>query len=81
MDLQKLDKNQFNLIYDSLKISDFPRDFLYELYGYAEEGAGELAKANTLGLAVPINPVYLILYLLNETNFYLGAKKKTIDDI
>lgn len=80
-DFRKLDRAQFDLIYDSLKINDFSRDFLYELYGYAEEGAGELAKANTLGLAVPINPVYLILYLVNETNFFLNAKKRTLDSI
>ncbi len=47
--------------------------FLYEIYQNAMEGAKGIDEANLLGRVVPINPVSLILYIVNEHGYYLDS--------
>lgn len=80
--LTLLNKDQFHNIFLSLRVNPkLDEDILFELYEYAMSGAETLAEANFLGRVVPINPVNLILYLVNEYGFFLDSRKTTNEKI
>ena len=58
---------QFSEIYQALGVKEMlDKSLLFEAYENAVEGAKSIAEANLLGRVVPINPISLILYIVNE---------------
>ena len=75
-------REQFELVADNLRINKaIDRDYLFELLTYSLEGAKEVNETNILGKSIPINPISLLLYLVNELLFYLDNNKKKIEEI
>lgn len=82
MIIQVLDEKQFNSVCDNLKVSPrLSRDFIYEAYKVAMEGAKELLKSNIFGKTVPINSVVLLLYIINEYGYYIESRHLNSDAI
>ena len=82
MDIVKLNKEQFEIVCDQLRINPMiEHDFLYDLYEYALEGSKEIVESNLLGRIVPVNSVVLILYLAHEAHYYLVSNKKTVEEV
>ncbi len=78
----KLNKQDFHNIYISLGVNPrLDEDAIFTVYEYCIEGAKQILEANILGSAVPINPVSLILYIINEYGFYVDANKKQNDEL
>jgi hypothetical protein len=74
---EQLTSEQFAEIYRALGVKEaLDMAFLYEAYQNTMEGAEGIAEANLLGRVVPINPVSLILYLINEHGYFLEAHKE-----
>lgn len=77
-----ISREHFDIVYQNLNVSPrIDRDFIYDAYCVAIDGANDLAEANVLGREIPINPVSLILYLINEYGFYIDTTKKTPEEI
>lgn len=67
---------QFLNLYNQLQVSPLiDPEVVFEAYEIAYEGAIELSQSNLFGRAVPVNPLPLILYLINEFGFYLDTHK------
>ena len=67
---------QFSEIYQALGVKEMlDKSLLFEAYENAVEGAKSIAEANLLGRVVPINPISLILYIVNEHGYYLDSHK------
>ena len=63
---------QFQDIYRALGVKEsLDSQFLYDAYQNAMEGAKSIDEANLLGRVVPVNPIALILYIVNEHGYYL----------
>jgi len=63
---------QFQDIYRALGVKEsLDSQFLYDVYQNAMEGAKSIDEANLLGRVVPVNPITLILYIVNEHGYYL----------
>jgi len=63
---------QFQDIYKALGVKEsLDSQFLYDVYQNAMEGAKSIDEANLLGRVVPVNPIALILYIVNEHGYYL----------
>ena len=63
---------QFQDIYKALGVKEsLDSQFLYDVYQNAMEGAKSIDEANLLGRVVPVNPIALILYIVNEHCYYL----------
>ncbi|HPY37982.1 MAG TPA: DUF5677 domain-containing protein [Bacilli bacterium] len=63
---------QFQDIYKALGVKEsLDSHFLYDVYQNAMEGAKSIDEANLLGRVVPVNPIALILYIVNEHGYYL----------
>ena len=63
---------QFQDIYKALGVKEsLDSQFLYDAYQNAMEGAKSIDEANLLGRVVPVNPIALILYIVNEHGYYL----------
>lgn len=63
---------QFQDIYKALGVKEsLDYQFLYDVYQNAMEGAKSIDEANLLGRVVPVNPIALILYIVNEHGYYL----------
>lgn len=58
--------------------SNLDLSFLFDAYENAIEGAKGIAEANILGRVVPLNPISLILYLVNEHGYYLESHPEAI---
>jgi hypothetical protein len=72
MDTPLISKERFLSILSYLKAPEsLDRDFLYECYEAAVEGAKNLKENNPVIAAMPLNSVQLALYLVNEHQFYL----------
>lgn len=70
---------QFNEVYKILGVKEsLDEHFLFEVYQNAMEGAKGIDEANLLGRVVPINPVALILYIVNEHGYYLDSHPDAI---
>lgn len=75
MIVQVLDKQQFDIVYTNLKVNpNLSKDFIYEAYTIAMDGAKELLESNVFGKAVPVNSVVLLLYIINEYGYYLNSR-------
>ena len=75
-ELRALTKPEFHNVYASLGVNPrLDEDVIFDIYEYTLSGAENLLKANMLGRAVPINPVSLILYIINEYGFYLDSRQ------
>jgi len=78
---QILSNEQFKEIYHALGVkSTLNFDFLYQAYVHAMEGAKSIAEANLFGRVVPINPISLILYLVNEHGYFLDSHPDAIQE-
>lgn len=74
IDRSELNIEQFKEIYVALGVKEsLDMPFLFDAYQNAIEGAKGIAEANLLGRVVPINPISLILYLVNEHGYYLES--------
>ena len=63
---------QFQDIYKALGVKEsLDSQLLYDVYQNAMEGAKSIDEANLLGRVVPVNPIALILYIVNEHGYYL----------
>ena len=63
---------QFQDIYKALGVKEsLDSQFLYDVYQNAMEGAKSIDEANLLGRVVPVNPIALTLYIVNEHGYYL----------
>lgn len=82
MIIQVLDEKQFNNVCDNLKVNpNLSREFIYESYKVAMDGAKELLESNVFGKAIPINSVVLLLYIINEYGYYLDTRNLKSEDI
>lgn len=82
MQIKPLGKEQFDLVYANLGVApSLSKDYIYECYGFAMEGAQALLDSNILGRAVPVNSVVLLLYIINEYGYYLESHQKKTEDI
>ncbi|NMV82537.1 MAG: hypothetical protein GX816_03185, partial [Erysipelotrichia bacterium] len=78
---QILSNEQFKEVYNALGVKNtLNSDFLYQAYVNAMEGAKTIAEANLFGRMVPINPVSLILYLVNEHGYFLDSHPDAIQE-
>ena len=69
-----LNKEQFLNLYNQLQVNPaIDSEVVFEAYEIAYEGAINLSQSNLFGRAVPVNPLPLILYLINEFGFYLES--------
>jgi hypothetical protein len=65
-------KEEFLKLLQSLSLPDqYDRDFLYMCYSDAVSGMKDLKESNAAIASIPVNPVQLILYIVNEHAFYL----------
>lgn len=85
MNNSPLSKEQFCAVYDSLRVNPrLDREFVYQAYLLAVDGASQLINSNVLGRVVPLNPIVLILYIVNDYGFYADSHnldpKKMMDD-
>ena len=77
-----ISREHFEIVYQNLNVSSrIDKDFIYDAYCIAIDGANDLTESNVLGREIPINPVSLILYLINEYGFYLDTTKSTNEQI
>ncbi len=68
---QLLSKEQFHLYLTSIRFPDMEsEDFLYRCYSDAVEGASDLRSASDVLSKLPLNPLPLIIYIINEHQFY-----------
>ena len=69
-----LNKEQFLNLYQQLQVNPaIDPEVVFEAYEIAYEGAIDLRQSNLFGRSVPVNPLPLILYLINEFGFYLES--------
>ncbi len=69
-----LNKEQFDVVYQQLGVSDsLNKDFIFDLYENCSYQGEKIAASNALGKMTPINPVHLLLYIINEYGFYLDT--------
>lgn len=72
---------QFQDIYKALGVKEsLDSQFLYDVYQNAMEGAKSIDEANLLGRVVPVNPIALILYIVNEHGYYLDIHPDTAQE-
>ena len=71
-----LTREQFDNVYTNLRVNPrLNKDFVFTCYELAEDGAKSLIEQNLFGRVVPVNPVVLILYIVNEYGFSLDHAK------
>ena len=76
MSLTKFSREQFNSFYKQINgPSNANLDFLYEVFCDAIENAEAMTEAKVLGKAYAINPIVILLYLVNEYNYLFLVKK------
>lgn len=82
MAIQVLDKQQFDNVCENLKVNPrLSKDYIYDAYLVAMEGAEELIKSNMFGKAIPINSVVLLLYIINEYGYYIDAHRMKAEEL
>lgn len=65
-----ISKEQFDRVYQDLRVNPrLDKEYVYQCYEAADQGAQDLIENNIFGRVVPINPVVLILYIVNEYGF------------
>lgn len=76
MNVSKLDRQQFDLICEQLKVpTQLNKDEIFECYEFAFDNAVNLIKSHVFGQTEPLNNVILLLYLINEYGFYFSVNK------
>ena len=55
-------------------------DTIYDAFTFALKSADEMVKANMFGKVIPINPVIVLLYLVNEFSFFSTRKDYAEND-
>lgn len=76
MAVNKLSRGDFLKVLEAIKApKGIDADFLYECYSDASDSASSLTQENPLIARMPLNPVQLILYIVNEHLFYLAIHK------
>lgn len=83
MKFEGLTKEQFHLYLENLHFVDKnAEDFLYRCYCDAIEGASDLRSVSDVLSRLPINSLPLILYIINEHEFYcLTHSNKKPEDL
>lgn len=80
-DKPTLTREQFNEVCNALGVRpNLDISFLFDAYENAIEGAKGIAEANLLGRVVPLNPISLILYIVNEHGYYLESHPDIVQD-
>ena len=73
--ITSLNKEQFDKVFSSLRVNPrLDKDIVFDIYEYSMSGAETLLDANIFGRVIPINPVNLILYIVNEYGFYMDSR-------
>lgn len=74
MAMKKITQEQFSEIYKNLGVTSLlNEEDVFDAFCFAYESASSLAESKIFGKAVPVNPVVLLLYLINEYAFYLDC--------
>ncbi len=69
-----LSKEQFHLYLTTIRFPDMGAEsFLYRCYADAVDGASDLRSNSDLLSKLPLNPLPLILYIINEHQFYKAS--------
>lgn len=76
-DFQQFKKILLNLGYENR--DDF--ELLYEIFIYALEANQGVEDANLFNRQIVFNPIILILYLINEHDYFLAIKKNLTEEI
>lgn len=76
-DFQQFKKILFNLGYENR--DDF--ELLYEIFIYTLEANQGVEEANLFNRQIVFNPIILILYLINEHDYFLAIKKNLTEEI
>lgn len=80
-DKPTLTQEQFTEVCNALGVRpNLNISFLFDAYENAIEGAKGIAEANLLGRVVPLNPISLILYIVNEHGYYLESHPDIVQD-
>jgi len=80
-DKPTLTQEQFTEVCNALGVRpNLDISFLFDAYENAIEGAKGIAEANLLGRVVPLNPISLILYIVNEHGYYLESHPDIVQD-
>lgn len=65
-------KKSYFALLDAMKVpANVDRDFIYEIFSFAIEGAQSLKQESSMVGNFPINAPQLTLYIINEHQFYL----------
>ena len=74
MPSQKIEKDAFIALLKSWNVPEsFDFDFLYDTYLYSLEGVSNIAEQSSFVAGLGLNPIQIILYLINEHGFYLST--------
>jgi len=77
-----LSKEQFQSLFDKLQVrKDIDCELVFEAFTFAIDAADKLSSSNVLGKATPINPIAMVLYLVNEFGFYLETHEVTCKEL
>lgn len=77
--IEILTKEQFDEVYENIKPNfELDKEFLYRCYTEASEAAVNLTKNGPFGKLSTLNPVLLILYLMNE-HYYFALTNQKMD--
>ena len=69
-------REQFDRVYEDLLVNPkLNREYVFECFQTANEEAKNLIENNIFGRVIPLNPVVLILYIVNEYGFILDNDK------
>lgn len=78
---EPLPREQFEALLNELSISkSINRDFIYQCYVDANEGSDSLKENSPVIARMGLNPIQLILYIINEEQFYLFTHPNVKED-
>ena len=77
MNLPKMSREQFDQIYDSFNVpQNVNKDEIFEMFEFAIESSNNLIEQNVFNKSIALNPISLLLYLINEYNFFFSVNKE-----
>lgn len=75
MEIKTTERETFEYVLDLLKAPSYVnRDYIFEIYSISLETIEELIKQRTFKLVQPINPLFLVGYILGEYTYSIQAK-------
>ena len=76
-----LNREQFDQVYAQLRVSEkLDKEFIFDVYQNCSYQGEQISNNNALGKVTPINPVQLLLYIINEYGFYLDTHQEINED-